>query len=228
MKKLTREILPLTKVLSEQDGTIEYIASDETVDSAREVVRAAGWRFTRFAKNAPFVDSHDYSSITKVLGKVEDFRVEGGKLVERVRYIREPGTLGEWAFKMVRDGFLKAVSVGFLPLKALSRWDANPLPFAAELATLGLPPDAADRVRLIFTEQEQLELSQCLLGANPNALARAYKAGTLTEEDIDTLSTQITTAKTVTPTASPADVEATRRRARLALLLEIQTHLSPT
>jgi hypothetical protein len=222
---LKRELTPACKVLSEADGTVEYIASDESVDSDREVIRAAGWRFTRLAKNAPFVDSHDYSSITKVLGRVEDFRVEGGRLVERVRYTREPGTLGGWAFKMVRDGFLKAVSVGFVPLRALSRFDANPLPFAAELATLGLAPAEADRVRVIFTEQEQLELSQCLLGANPNALAKAYKNGTLAEEELDQLSGMIAASKTASPTTDRADVVAATRRAKLAFMLKIQTNL---
>ncbi|MDR2673901.1 MAG: hypothetical protein LBC18_03290 [Opitutaceae bacterium] len=225
MQKLRRDIHPASKVIDEAAGIVEYTASDETLDYQHEIVRAAGWRFTRFAKNAPFVDSHDYSSITKLLGRVEAFEVTGGKLIERVRYSLEPGTLAFWAFKMVRDGFLKAVSVGFQPVRAVSKWDASPLAFAAECAALGLDAQAAAAVRVIFLEQEQLELSQCVLGANPNALARAYKAGTLTEEDIDKFLAQITTAKTVSPTASPAEVEATRRRARMALLLEIQNNL---
>ena len=226
MKTLHREIHPQTKVLNEDAGLVEYVASDETLDCQREIVRAKGWRFTRFAKNAPFVDSHHYDSITHLLGKVEDFRVEGDKLIERVRYALEPGTLGLWAFKMVRDGFLKAVSVGFSPIRFVSRYDANPAAFAAECLSLGLDTDAASRVCFIFQEQEQIELSQCILGANPNALARAYKSGTLTDEDIDNLSTQIATAKTVRPPTDPDDGARTLRRARLALLMEIQAALT--
>lgn len=223
--KLIREINPVSKVIDAEQGIVEYIASDETIDCYREIVRASGWRFTHFAKNAPFVDSHDYSSIKNLLGKVIDFRVENNQLIERVQYSLEPDTLALWAFKMVRDGFLKAVSVGFQPVRMVSKYDANPAAFAGEVAALGLDAQQAATVRVIYQEQEQIELSQCVLGANPNALAKAYKAGCLTDQDIDNFSTQLAKVKTVSPTVDPAEVEATRQRARLAILLEIQTNL---
>ena len=40
---------------------------------------------------------------------------------------------------------------------------------------------------MIYVEQEQIELSQCVIGANPNAVAqieKAYKAGVLNDSDI--------------------------------------------
>ena len=74
---LIRTLCPKIRVLDAAKGLVEYVASNETIDSYREIIRADGWRFSRFAKNAPFVDSHDYSSVDKLLGKVVDFRVEG-------------------------------------------------------------------------------------------------------------------------------------------------------
>jgi hypothetical protein len=222
---LHRELHPTAKVIDATAGIVEYTASDETLDCHREIVLASGWRFTRFQKNAPFVDSHDYSTIRNLLGKVITFRVEGNALIERVQYSLEPDTLALWAFKMVRDGFLKAVSVGFQPVRAVSKWDTNPGAFMAAIAAQKLDAQTAAAVHVIYQEQEQIELSQCVLGANPNALAKAYKAGCLTEQDIDNFSTQLAKAKTVSPTADPADVEATRRRARLAILMEIQNSI---
>jgi hypothetical protein len=220
-----REIAVTPRVLDDKAGTIEFIASDETLDCYCEIVRVSGWRFTHFKKNAPFVDSHDYGTITKILGQVTDWRIEGNQLIETVRYAREPGTLGEFAYKMVRDGFLKAVSVGFIPQRMATRWDSDQKDFLAQIADLKLDAQAAGKLRAIYLEHEQIELSQCVIGANPNALAKAYKAGSLTEEDLDNLSRQIASAKTVSPAADPADAEATHQRARIAFLAGIQTHL---
>ena len=64
------------RVLSAADGIVEYIASDETIDSYREIIRADGWRFDLFAKNAPFVDTHNYDTYANQVGKVLDWRVD--------------------------------------------------------------------------------------------------------------------------------------------------------
>lgn len=222
---LRREMAVEVKVIDDAAGEVEFVASDETLDCYGEIVRVSGWLFDKFSKNAPFVDSHDYRSITKLLGQVVSWRVEGNQLIERVRYARQPDTLAEWAYKMVRDGFLRAVSVGFEPVKMASKWDGDQSGFLAQVEELRLDAQTAAKLRAVFIQQQQIELSQCVLGANPNALAKAYKAGCLTEGDIDKFSNLIATAKTVPSTERPADVERTRRRARLAIMTEIQTHL---
>jgi hypothetical protein len=224
-QRQTRELIVTPKVLSEKDGTVEFVASDETLDCHREIVRVNGWRFTHFAKNAPFVDSHDYSSITKLLGQVTDFRVEKNQLIETVRYSREPGTLAEWAFKMVRDGVLRAVSVGFVPKRMVTKWDTDQMGFAAQLAEMNLDEQTRGQVRAVFLEQEQIELSQCVLGANPNALAKAYKGGTLTDEDLEKLSAAIAASKNANPAADSADAGKASPRTKLAVLAAITAHL---
>lgn len=222
---LRRALNVTARVLSETDGTVEFVASDETLDCYREIVRVGGWKFTHFAKNAPFVDSHDYSTIKNLLGQVTDWRVEKGQLVETVRYSREPGTLAEWAFKMVRDGFLKAVSVGFVPVSMVSKWDQDQKDFLQTIADLKLDAQLAAQVRVIYREQEQIELSQCVIGANPNALAKAYKAGTLSEQEIDQFSAIIAATKNANPAAHSADAGTASPRTKLAILAEIQRHL---
>ncbi len=217
-----RELAVECKVIDDAAGIVEFVASDETLDAYGEIVRVNGWSFDFFAKNAPFVDSHDYSSIMKLLGQVVSWRIENNQLVERVRYSREAGTLAEWAYKMVRDKFLKAVSVGFVPTKMATKWDGDQSGFLAQIAELKIDAQTTGKLRAVYVQQQQIELSQCVLGANPNALAKAYKAGCLSEEDIDKFSTLKATVKTVLATASSADVARTRRRARAAILLEIQ------
>jgi len=222
---IRRELAVEAKVLNEADGTVEFVASDETLDCYNEIVRVNGWRFTHFAKNAPFVDSHDYSSITKLLGQVMSWKLDGSQLVETVRYSREPGTLADWAFKMVRDKFLKAVSVGFVPVRMASKWDATPADFITAINEMGLDATTAAKLRVVYLEQEQIELSQCVIGANPNALAKAYKAGCLSEHDIDQISEMVAKTKTVPSTQHPAFVEAAHRRAKMAFIAGVQSHL---
>ena len=221
-KTLRREFNVVPRVLSEAEGTIEFVASDETIDCYGEIVRVNGWKFTHFQNNAPFVDSHDYSCIEKLLGQVIGSRVENNQLVQTVKYARLPGTLSDFAFKMCRDGFLKAVSVGFVPVRTVSRYDSNPAGFQQQIAELKLQPADAGRLQCVYLEQEQLELSQCILGANPNALAKAYKAGCLSEQDLDTLSAKIAHVnKPASSATSRADAEEAARRARTAYWLEL-------
>jgi hypothetical protein len=220
---LRREIVVVPRVMNEADGTVEFVASDETLDSYREIIRAGGWKFDLFAKNAPFVDSHDYSSITKLLGQVTDWRVDRKQLVETVKYARQPDTLAEWAFKMVRDGFLKAVSVGFVPVKMASKWDQSPGAMQEQLAALGLDAGTAAAVRAVYIEQQQIELSQCVIGANPNALAKAYKAGCLTEGDLDKFSAMIANTQPAAPANDSEVASAASPRTKLAILAATQT-----
>lgn len=216
------------KVLDKAKGLVRFVASDETLDCHSEIVRAAGWRFTHFAKNAPFLDSHDYSSINKLLGQVVAFQVEGKSLVEDVQYaLTDKGdTLADWAFRMVEGGFLRAVSVGFCPKRYATKWDSDRSAFLQQVSELALDAQTAAQLNVVYIEHEQLELSQCVIGANPNALAKAYKAGVLSEGDLDSLCAlraSLDPASSSSPRA--AGEVATQQRAKLALLAAIQNHI---
>lgn len=181
--QLRRSLNVECRVLSEADGLVEYIASDATLDSYNEVVLPTGWKFTHFDKNAPFVDSHNYWSIESLLGKVESARIENAQLIERVRWAKDvaENKLAVLGWKMTLGGFLKAVSVGFRAVK--SAWP-NDTGWNGYVSQAGLTPADAAKCRRIFVEQEQLELSACVLGANPAAVAKAWKEGCIREADL--------------------------------------------
>ena len=225
---IRREIPTEVRILDDKAGVVEYVASDESLDSYHEVIRANGWRFNRFAKNAPFVDSHRYDRIEDLLGQVVDYRVDGKRLVETVQWAidvsdNQRARIG-WA--MTRAGYLRAVSVGFAPLRVVSRWDQDKTGWLAQLKELGLHEE--DGVRAVYVEQEQLELSAVIIGANPNALlnvGRAFKCGALTEDDVAYLGRSFSAPQppALTPAATNAssanvpgraDDEATRALAR--------------
>lgn len=212
------------KVIDAAKGTVEYVASDESIDSYAEVISASGWQFNRFQKNAPFVDSHNYQSIDCLLGQVIDYRVDNKQLIETVQWAIDVPTnfLAIKGFQMTQAGYLKAVSVGFIPLEYVGKWMGSDWDEVMDDLGMG---DLEDSVRCVYTKQEQLELSVCCIGANANAVARAYKAGILNDADLETLSTRYA-PKTAIATDDPADVALARQRAQTAFLIELKTKIA--
>jgi hypothetical protein len=222
MKTIRRNIHPFVKVLDEKNFIAEFTASDETVDLHNEVIRAAGWRFNLCAKNFPFVNSHDYSDIRNTLGKVIDFGVVGGKLMNTVQYACDvaENPLAMFAWKMMLAKFLPAVSVGCVATRVATRWDNDKTEYNAQCAELKLARDVNPDV--IYIEQEQIELSQCVIGANPNAVAKAYKLGAINDADLEMISAEKAKRETASSTDSPDAVLFARRRAQERFLLELQ------
>ena len=221
---IRRAIHPVIKILDEKAGIVEYVATDESVDSYNEIVKADGARFDRFQKNAPFVDSHNYACIDFLLGKVIDWKVANHSVTETVKWAIDAGLpqdhLANVGFKMTVAGYLKAVSIGFMPLSYVTKWDSNQSQFQEALRDMNVP--AGTDVRAIHLEWEQMELSACVVGANPNAVAKAYKAGIITDALLEKISQEHAKRATATNTDSPDAVLAARRRAQERFLLEMQ------
>lgn len=232
---LRRELPIGAKVLDEKKGLVRFTASDETMDHSCEIVRLSGWRFSYFAQNAPFVNSHDYGDVRNLLGQVVAYSVDGGALVEDVQFALTPkgDTLADWVFAMYRDQFLRACSVGFVPSRYATRWDADKTALTQQIAELKLDPAQAARLSCVYIEQEQIELSGCILGCNPNALQRsvksiaaAHKAGCIGDQALDQLSAVIAAAsQTSNPAANSADAGTLSPRTKLAVLAALQTQL---
>jgi hypothetical protein len=187
---LRRQLGTECRVLDVSAGIVEYVASDETIDSYGEVIRAKGWKFDRFQKNAPFVDSHQYDKVDCLLGSVIDFKIDGSRLIETVQWAIDvpSNTRARIGWDMTRAGYLKAVSVGFIPIRVVSRWDQDKTGWQQQLSELGLHEEYG--VRAVYVEHQQIELSAVIVPANPNALVnvgRAFKEGVIREADLEVL-----------------------------------------
>lgn len=133
---------------AEVSGDLTFVLSDGTVDRYGDVVDAKGWQLDWFRKNpiALFGHNHDFP-----IGRWEDVRVEGDRLVARLRLAAE-GTSAriDEIRRLIEQGILKAVSVGFK---------------AVESEPMGRG--------IRFIRQELLECSVVGVPANPAALAVA-------------------------------------------------------
>ena len=229
MNVIRRPIHPEIKVIDAARGTVEYIASDESIDSYGEVVCARGVDFSRFQKNAPFVDSHNYQSVDCLLGKVTDYKAARGQVVETVQWAIDvpQNFLAQKGFAMTQAGYLKAVSIGFIPLQVARRSDPHD-EWAEACEDLGMG-DLEDSINCIHQKWMQIELSACCIGANMNAVARGYKAGLLSDADLETLfkiSHESKPRETAPASFVPPDEAAARQAAQDDFLWKFQMALS--
>jgi len=209
-------------VLDEKAGIAEYVASDQTIDSDREIVKASGWRFDGFAKNSPFVDSHNYSSIEYKLGEVMEWKIENDRLIETVKWLTDvpEHRLATIGWKMTVAKMPPACSVGFLPIKAVDR--TNGSAWREACFSVNQDPTKTSAVRICLMQQQK-ELSAVILGANPNAVAKAYKASVITDDDLELISNEHAKRETANATDDPAVVAKARQRAQTVFLLGLKT-----
>lgn len=160
-------------------AVLDFVASTAALDRYQEIIEPAGWRLESYRRNPVFQNAHNYGDILFTLGKalVTEVRpVNGGQaLCQRVEFATEVNPVARIAYGLYKGGFLRAVSVGFIPL----RWE-NPPPSRSErdsgAASLG--------PRRRYLEQELLEVSAVAIPANPEALALGVKAGAVSKSDI--------------------------------------------
>lgn len=163
-----------------------YVASDETVDRMGDIIRVKGWDLSNFRKNPQALWAHNSRALP--IGTVTEMdkgELRGSPaLLETITYLEQgldPAADAVW--KLVNAGVVRAVSVGFLPVQ--TRFPDSP----EERQELGLGDWG-----VLYEKQEQLELSNCTIPANPSALAtRTVKEalrgmiarGEITERDAD-------------------------------------------
>jgi len=135
------------------DGGLEFVLSDETVDRYGDIIVAAGWVLTNFKKNPIALFGHSSSF---PIGTWSNVRVEGSKLIAKLNLAKR-GTSAriDELIGLVEQGVLRAVSVGFAPIKS------EPL-----------NPDRPYGPQK-YTKQELLETSLVSVPANPAALQLA-------------------------------------------------------
>lgn len=148
------------EVQQQQDGTYEYVASDETVDRYGDIIRVAGWELANYRKNPVVLFAHQKDNPVGTATKVW---VEGKKLLVRIK-LADEGTSPfiDTLRKLLEQKIVRAVSVGFLPTE-----EPKYLRDAKNEYITGME----------FNGQELLENSLVTVPANPAALQLAKSMG---------------------------------------------------
>jgi HK97 family phage prohead protease len=106
-----------TKANGDDQEDNKFYAVFSTADEDRHGdIVFQNWILKSFKKNPVYLDSHNYSSIEHILGKVEDLKTEDNRLKGAVVFaLKNPK--GKLAYDLATDGFLNTSSVGFIPKK---------------------------------------------------------------------------------------------------------------
>lgn len=143
-----------TRAVDEKKRTILFVASTETEDRMGDIIRQSGWKLEEYRRNPVGLWCHDSAGWTAKGGMpvCRGIRtaVERGELHWLAQFPTEAEyEFGALVFRMAANGYLNAVSVGFIPIK-----------FSFLDGGSGIE----------FTEQTLIEISIVPVPANPDAL----------------------------------------------------------
>jgi len=169
--KINRRVIeaPECRSIDVENRTVEFVASDNSVDSYGTVIPVDKWDLNRYAKNGAVGYMHDvYGDSWSIKAEPDDIIgkgvawIEEGKLLVRITF--EPADLNPKAdkiFRKIQFGTLNAVSVGFLPTGS-GHW--------------GDKKAGEDEDVYYYNGQELLEISVVNIPANANAVRRSIES----------------------------------------------------
>jgi HK97 family phage prohead protease len=147
------------ETIGETDSRVKrFVFSDSSVDLAGDVIKQDGWDLKNFERNPVALFSH--ASWAPPIGRASNVSVKNGKLVGDIEFAdADTYPFADTIFRLVDGGYLRAVSVGFMPKEWVFTNDKN-RPFGID-----------------FKKQSLCEISVCALPCNPNALQEARSLG---------------------------------------------------
>lgn len=174
------------------DRTIEFVASTDGVDRYGEIV-AQDWNLDAFQKNPVFLWAHKRDELP--IGSVDATKIESGKLIARVRFAgADVNPRAEQVYQAYKQGFMRAVSVGFMPSDArvelhdgvevfvlsgneLRELSAVPVPGNADALMLDADrPKQRERIRTMAVRWADLtNAEKVVMFANDRARAEALR-----------------------------------------------------
>ena len=181
-RNVTRSGLALRKQMiapAEAIGTdaraLRFTISTPCVDREQDRIALAGWDLANYRRNPVVLWGHDASRLP--IGRAFDLAIEDAALKASIEFIPadtpEAGAFADAVYRLARNGFLGATSVGFRPVK----WDFTDDP---ERGGDDWFPG------IDFEEQELVELSVVTVPANPDAMIDAPGPGEGTAIAADT------------------------------------------
>jgi HK97 family phage prohead protease len=103
----------VTKKEDKEEVTYTMVFSTPDKDRHGDIV-VQNWTLDSYRANPVLIDSHNYDSITHIIGRVLNIRVDNEQLKGELEFaLMNPK--GQLAKEMVEGGFINTSSVGFIP-----------------------------------------------------------------------------------------------------------------
>jgi len=166
-----------TTVKSISEYEIEIVGSTGVIDRDGEVLDPSGWDLKNYKKNPVILPAHNYHA--PAIGRAKNIKVNDGQLNFRIEFPQEGiNPVADIYRKLYKSGFMKASSVGFVPIE----WKNG---------------SGDKEPRRTYTKQELLELSLVSVPANPQALVtakgfgEAVSKGVLSNDEVEFLKSEL-------------------------------------
>jgi HK97 family phage prohead protease len=145
-----------TKAAEEtEDRVLRFVGSDESIDRDNEMIKVSGWKLENYKKNPVVLVSHNPTELPVARTKKVWVDKESKALMFDVEFpTADISPQGDSLYKLYKNGFMKATSVGFIP--------------NFEKITYG--DTKKGQAHRIFNEQELMEISLVSIPSNPRAL----------------------------------------------------------
>ena len=161
-KQYTFEVEP------QERGTIVVTASTKTVDRDKEILDPAGCILDNYRKNPVILFGHNQN--IPPIGRALWVDADDTSVKAKIEFA--PTQFAQEIRTLVEEGFLKAISVRFLPLEWIEKGDERMREY-----------DPTGEAIRVYTKWELLEISIVDIPANPEALIERYAgAGVLKSE----------------------------------------------
>lgn len=170
MEDIIRKVIAF-EVKEVAPRVLEFVGSTEDRDRAGDIIMASGWQLKNYKKNPVFLWAHQYDM--PPVGKATKVWAEDNRLKFNIQFAtRDEYEFADTVYKLYKGGYLRATSVGFMPLES-------------EPITQKEDDDMLFHQATRFLKQDLLELSGCPVPANPNALAEAKAKSIVTDSEIN-------------------------------------------
>lgn len=155
---LCKGLVPERKEVDLEARTIDFVISTGSVDRDGDTIDPAGWDLSNYRRNPVVLWAHDVRQ--PPIARAIEISNASGSLTARAQFAAaDTYPFAETVFRLYADGFLNAVSVGFLARE----WEFT--------------NDDNREFGLDFKTQELLEFSGVPVPSNPEALIQARSKG---------------------------------------------------
>jgi HK97 family phage prohead protease len=147
------------KAYSDGSRKIRFCFSDGSVDRMGDTIDPNGWDVAAFQRNPVCLFAHDSSS--PPIGRASNLAITNDRLMGDIEFATaETYCFADTVYRLCKEGYISAVSVGFLPI---------------DYDYVRNDPDR--EFGIDFKRQELIEISIVPVPANANALVDARAAG---------------------------------------------------
>ncbi len=165
-EQLNKIISTRVKEVPAKERVLQFIGTTEVPDRDGEVIKASAWQVDRYTKNPVVQWAHQYDkppigrtlSIRQTKQKETVFEIEFAE--------KETYEFADTIYKLCKEGYLNATSVGFIPIES---------------------EKGKGEVVKLFTKVELLEVSIVPVPSNPEALVTARNAGVITTKEFEAI-----------------------------------------